>query len=203
MLEKGVVMTKKIAALLTGLVCLVLFSGLAQAADKKFYIGVYGLYAWQDIDEQQTKNKFTGPIEVKFDDSWGIQARAGYIYNTGLTLEAMAEYITPFQAGSGGDKDDLDVKNFSINAKMTYPGKVFVPYLLAGIGVMNAHEYIKFSGAKSETSDWGVGLRGGVGFDFYVHKSVSLGLEGAYSLGTGNVDHIRYTTLALGASYHF
>jgi len=199
-------MTKRITALLTGMVCLVLFSGLAQAADKKFYLGVYGVYAWENIDEEQTKDKFTGPIEVKFDNSWGVQARAGYMLNSSLTLEAMAEYITPFEAiGTGSNKDELDVKNFNLNAKFTFPDqtKQFVPYLLMGVGVMNAHEDIKYDGARSETSDWGVGLRGGLGFDLYVQESISLGLEGAYAFGTGEVDHIRYMTLALGVSYHF
>jgi len=197
-------MKRRITALLICVVCFVLFAGSAFSADKRFYLGAYGLYAWGNLDEQQTKDKFTGPIEVKFDDTWGMQLRGGYLFNKTLTVEAMFEYIAPFEALTGANKDELDVKNFSLNAKITFPmNERFIPYLIVGIGVMNAHEDIVFNNATSETSDWGAGFRGGLGIDLYVHESISLGLEGVYVTGSGNVDHIRYSSLALGISYHF
>ena len=197
-------MTRRIIALLTCFVCFILFAGSALAADKKLYLGVYGLYAWQNLDEQQTKDKFTGPIEVKFDDSWGGQVRGGYIFGKILTIEAMFEYVAPFEAFTGANSDELDVKNFSLNAKFTYPmSDCFKPYLIVGAGVMNAHEDITFNNATSETSDWGAGFRGGLGIDIYITESVSFGLEGTYAGGSGDVDHIRYSSVALGVSYHF
>ena len=197
-------MKRRITALMISLLCLALFSGSALAEDKKMYLGVYGLFAWQNIDEQQTKDKFTGPIEVDFDDSRGFQLRGGYVYNKIFTAEAMFEYITPFEASTGSNSDELDIKNLSLNAKFTCPiYDRFVPYALVGLGIMNAHEDIQYNGATSETSDWGAGFRGGLGIDWYIYKSVSLGLEGVYVTGSGEVDHARYSSLALGISYHF
>lgn len=197
-------MKRRITALVISLLCLVLFSGSALAADKKMYLGVYGLFAWQNIDEQQTKDKFSGPIVVDFDDSWGAQVRGGYVYSKILTAEALFEYIAPFEASTGSNKDELDVKNFSLNAKFTCPNyDRLVPYALVGLGLMNAHEDIKYNGATSETSDWGLGYRIGLGLDWQVYENISIGLEGAYAGGSGNVDHIAYTNLAVGVSYHF
>ena len=198
-------MAKKVTALLACLVCVgFLAAGELTAGDSKMYLGFYGLWAGEQIDVDQTKRKFTGPINVDFDDSWGVQGRFGYKLSDLLTAEALFEYITPFEAIGGANSDELDVKHLSFNAKVTCPAyKVWVPYFIAGLGVMNAHEDIHFNGRRSETSNWGTALRGGLGVDWYIDPKISLGLEGAYALGMGGVSHIEYTTIALGVAYHF
>lgn len=197
-------MTKKTLTWMTVAACLVFFAGSALAADKAYYVGLNALLATQNLDEQQTKDKFTGPIDVEFDDSWGIQLRGGYVASKLLSFEAIFEYISPFEAIGGANSDELDVKNFTINTKVTCPNfEQVIPYVIVGAGVMNAHEDIQYNGATSETSDWGLGLRGGLGVDWYVNEELSVGLEGAYVGGTGEVDHIQYTTFSLGVAYHF
>lgn len=68
---------------------------------------------------------------------------------------------------------------------------------------MNAYEDIQFGTATSETSDWGMAFRGGLGVDIPVAESFSLNLEGAYVTGAGKISHVRYTALSLGIAYRF
>ena len=90
-------------------VCLFFIGNTAFAEDSRFYVGVYGMYALEGLDEDQTKEKFNGPIEVDFDSSWGAQVRGGYIINKLFTAEAILEYVTPFEAETGTNEDELDV----------------------------------------------------------------------------------------------
>ena len=197
-------MMKKAIAIIVLLGWVFLFTTAAEAQDNKWYIGVYGFYAAENLDTDQTKSKFSGPIEVDFDNSGGVQGRFGYIINEYITVEAMGEYVAPFEASTGANKDELEVRNLFANAKITCPAyEKFKPYALLALGIVNAHEDIEFNGRTSETSDWGAGFRGGLGFDYYFTENWSLGLEGAYVFGTGSVEHIKYTTVALGAGYHF
>jgi hypothetical protein len=186
------------------LACL-LVAGSAQARQKTGYYGaLYGLYAVENLDDDETKDKFSGPIDVDFDNSWGFQARVGYIYNEYFSLEGMYEYVAPFEANDGSLDDKLDVMNYTVNGKFTCPAyDAFVPYVIVGLGAMNAYEDIDFMGDNSKESDWGFGARVGLGFDYYFQREWSAGFEGTYVFGTGDVDHVRYMTLGLGVAYHF
>ena len=177
---------------------------IANAEDKDYYIGISGLYAIENLDEQQTKDKFSGPIEVDFDNSWGVRVKGGYVVNKYFTSEVMLEYIAPFEAKTGNNKDELDVMNFTLNGKFTCPEhETVIPYTVVGLGIMNAYEDITYNDATSKTSDRGASFRAGLGIDYYASEEVSLQLEGAYTAGLGCVDHVRYTTIALGIAYHF
>lgn len=185
--------------------CVFFTTNIGHAADKNYYIGISGvLYAFENIDEKQTKDKFSGSIDVDFDNSWGGRLKVGYIVNKYFTSEVSFEYIAPFEASIDADKDELDVMNFTLNGKFTCPAyKKFIPYAVVGAGIMNAYEKITFDGATSKTSDWGAGFRAGLGLDYYMTDDFSLELEGAYATGLGSVDHVRYTTIAFGIAYHF
>ena len=197
-------MMRKITIIVILLACAFFTANIADAADKDYYIGVSGLYAIENLDEQQTKDKFSGPIPVDFDNSWGVRVKGGYVVSERFTSEIMFEYIAPFEAKTGGNKDELDVMNFTLNCKFTYPVyDKFVPYAVVGVGAMNAYEDIIYDGVTSKTSDWGVSFRAGLGVDYYINEDFSLELEGAYAAGLGCVDHVRYTTIAFGIAYHF
>ncbi len=171
---------------------------------KNFYVGISGVYALESLDEDHTKAKFSGPIVIDFDDAWGAQARFGYIVNQNLSIEALAEYIAPFEAESAGNKDELDVAVGSVNAKLSYKlYKNLTPYVVLGLGAMNAYEDIEIPGATSKTSNWGASFRGGIGVDYFVTPAFSINIEGAYNRGFGGVDHVRYFTTGLGFAYHF
>jgi len=170
---------------------------------KVWYIELSGVYVVENIDADQTIAKFSGPITVDFDESWGAQLAIGHICSDMLAVEAMFEYVAPFEAFTGGNKDELDVMNASINAKLSYPAKKVKPYVAVGLGAMKAYEDIRYNGATSKAADWGLSFRGGAGVDVFVTDSISIDLEGAYVIGTGDVDHVKYTTISLGLAYHF
>lgn len=197
-------MNRSMMRLLLAMVCILFFYNTAAAQEPKMYIGINGLFAFENLDTDQTQDKFSGPIDIDFDDSWGIQGRFGYVLNDLFAVEAMAEYIFNFEASGPLGDDDFEARNLFFNGKLTCPAyEKFKPYAALGIGVMNAHEEIESQGKESETSDWGAGFRGALGFDYFFNKNISVGLETAYSLGTGEVDHLEYTTISLGVAYHF
>jgi opacity protein-like surface antigen len=178
-------------------------SALAQEG-KKFYVGGSGLYVFKNLDTDHTKAKFSGPVNIDFDNSWGVQGRMGYVVNKYLSVEALVEYVAPFKAETGANKAELDVFDLTLNAKATLPvHEKFIPYAVLGLGVMNAYEKIQFGGAESKTNNWGASFRGGLGADYYITPEVSLNIEGAYNRGMGDVDHVRYITVGFGAAYHF
>jgi opacity protein-like surface antigen len=207
-LSLGLVRARRKAILLAVplfLVCLMMAgSAEARQIQERWYGALYGVYAIENIDEDDTEDKFSGPINVDFDNSWGVQGRVGYIYNEYFTFEGMYEYIAPFEAEDGPLDNDLDVMNFTVNAKFTCPAyDAFVPYVMVGAGAMNAYEDIEYKNDDSEESEWGFGARAGLGFDYFFTPNWTVGCEGAYVFGTGDVDNIRYTTIGLGLGYHW
>lgn len=196
---------KKITTIMLSLLLFGIAGASAALAEKMpLYAGISAMYAYESLDTQQTKDKFTGPIEINFDNAWGVQVRGGYVFNKYVSAEALLEYVSPFEAKTGNNKDRLDATSLTLNAKFTCPPfKAFVPYAVLGAGAMNAYEQIEFGAATSKTSDWGAAFRGGLGVDIPLAKALSLNLEGAYVTGTGKVKHVRYTAFSLGFAYRF
>jgi hypothetical protein len=190
------------------LLAVLMVAGSAEARQKKgYYAAAYGVYALENINTSDTKDKIVCPADVNFDESWGLQARVGYVYNEYFAFEGMYEYIAPFKADKGALDDKLDVMNFMANAKFTCPAyDAFVPYAIVGIGAMNTYEDLKYSAGSSQKckeSNWGFGARAGLGFDYYFNPKWALGFEGAYVFGTGDTDNVRYGAFALGLGYHW
>jgi len=199
-------MKKKTLLALTVILLVCFFAaGSAPAQEwKNIYVGISGIYVFKNLDTDHTKEKFSGPVDINFDNSWGVQGRIGYVVNKYLSVEALVEYVAPFKAETGANKDELDVFNGTLNAKVTWPlHEKFIPYAVLGLGVMNAYEKIQYGGKESKTSNWGFSGRIGAGADYYITPSVSFNIEGAYNSGMRAVDHIRYTTLGFGVAYHF
>jgi opacity protein-like surface antigen len=197
-------MMRKLCTVAVLFACIFFTIGIVEAADRDYYVGIDGVYAIESLDEQQTKDKFTGSIEVDFDNSWGVRLNGGWIINKYFTSEVMFEYVTPFEAKTGGNKDELDVMNLTLNGKFTCPAyEKFIPYVVAGVGAMNAYEDIVYNGATSKTRERGISFRAGIGADYYINECCSLKLEGAYVAGVGSVSHVRYTNIAFGIAYHF
>jgi opacity protein-like surface antigen len=179
----------------------------ADASSKRMemYISADGLMAQQNIDEQNTIDKFSGPLVVDFDNSGGFQFRWGIKMTPSMYVEAMFEYIFPFEALSGTDSSELEIMDFGVNAKIVKPlmDNKLVPYALLGISHLNAYEEIYYSGSRSKTSNWGSAARGGIGVDYFIKDDVSCHVEGAYVYGFEEVDHIRFSTISAGFAYHF
>jgi len=173
--------------------------------DRIWYVELNGMYVHENMDVDQTTAKFSGPISVDFDESWGAQLAFGMVLSELISAEAVLEYVAPFEATLGMDgESEIDVWSGSLNGKLTCPAWAGVkPYVVAGIGLMKAYEDIDYKGATSTTNDLGVSFRGGLGVDVSVRDDISIGLEAAYTTGVGEVEHVKYGTLSFGVAYHF
>jgi len=169
-----------------------------------FYVGASLANNWCQYDESHTKDFFIGNVSVDYDNSVGIKFRGGLILNEYFSAEGIIEYVTPVESDmEKGYSTKIDVFNIGANAKCTLPIKeYFVPYVLYGLGVMNTYEKISGPAYKKKT-DWGFDTRLALGADFIHEHHYSFGMELEYVLGFGNVDHIQYTSISIGAAYRF
>lgn len=197
-------MIKKITISIAVCLCLLLAAGNVMARDEGFYAGVSGLYALESIDTDQTEEKFSIPTAIDFDDSWGVQIRAGLVFNKLISVEAVVENIVPFESDLDEGEAKIYVTNFSINGKISVPSfDTFVPYVIGGVGYLHSFEDISYGDETSKTRDWGMSARGGFGIDYFLKESLALNFESAYTTGFGDVDHVKYTTVSLGVSFYF
>ena len=201
---------KAVAGLAVFVACAFLMAGPADARDGGFYVELNGMYAFEDIDLGETEGKFTAPLPVDLDfkDSSGFQFAVGRALGDSLSVKVMFEYVQSFETLKDLDFqtwDKLDVLHLSVNAKLSYPAWQRVrPYLIAGFGGISAHERILYLRSETSTTrNLGISLRGGAGVDVFITDSVSIGLEGAYTSGIGDVDHVKYKTVSVGIGYHF
>jgi len=201
---RGKNMIKKITISVVVCLCLLLAGGNVMARDEGFYAGVSGLYALESIDTDHTEEKFSGPMAIDFDSSWGVQVRGGLVFNKLISVEAVAENIVPFTADLDAGEVKIHVTHFSINGKLSVPSfDTFVPYVIAGVGYLHSFEDISYAGETSKTRDWGMSARGGFGIDYFLKEPLALNFESAYTSGFGDVDHVKYTTVSLGMTFYF
>ena len=194
------------------LMCLACLTGLFILGEKEifaqektsFYVGASLINTWNQLDESHTENLFIGKVTVDYDDSFGVKLRGGIILNEYFSAEGFVEYIAPFESElEAGYKTKIDVFNIGASAKCTVPLKeFFVPYFSYGMGIMNSYE--KISGPHfTKKTDWGIGSRLAIGSDIIYQHHYSVNFEIEHVLGFGNVDHIQYTNISLGAAYRF
>jgi len=197
------------------LICIVSLSGLIFlgsphifAQEKtSFYIGASLSKTWSQLDEAHTKQFFWNKVGVDYDDSIGLKMRGGLILNEYFSAEGIIEYMTPFESAirgtRGNYKTKIDVLTMGANAKCTLPVKeYFVPYMIFGMGLINSYEKISGLYYKKKT-DWGLGSRLGIGAEYIYQHNYSVGMELEQVIGFGQVDHIQYTNISIGAAYRF
>jgi opacity protein-like surface antigen len=189
------------------LVAVLSFSTLvyAQGAGSTgYYIGIGGSYAFENFDADDD-------IDLDFDDTWGLNVKAGYRFSEQLALEFNFDYLSEFEADTRvrmfvPAEAELQIITYMIVGKFwpwLSPGAV-KPFFDVGIGFMDADldiEVLEIDvGWESET-DLCAKLGGGV--DFFIAPNVSIGAEGSYVWGFGDLDEIEYFNLTLGIAYHF
>jgi opacity protein-like surface antigen len=208
-------------SILTVLVMVLCFSTSsygADAAGRTFYIGIGGSYASEafDLDEvEDDLEAIASDSDLDYDDTWGLNLKVGYHVNNWLSLEFDFDYLSEFEADEGldvlGVPVDLDVESDVITYmamfKFTCVLEPLKPFIVAGGGIMDADVDAKASAlgvsASASESETDTCAKLGLGVDFFVTKSVSIGLEGSYVRGFGDVDAIGYYNLTLGLGYHF
>ncbi len=163
-----------------------------------FYIGLGGSYALQNFETRGQES---------FDNAGGFNLKAGYKQSRVSATEVAFDYFPEFKwthprdfltSASGTVSEKVRVFSVMVAQKFSIPNETFRPYIIGGIGYMSAKSD---SGPNLQFSD-GTGFcyKAGLGMDFFVTSNISLGLEGSYILGVGDV---RYGNFTLGAAYHF
>lgn len=206
------------------IIMLIFLSSPVYAKDTGFYVGIGGNYAFQNFDTTDI-NRDLGPygIQIKFGNSYGLNAKVGYRFNRLFSTECAYDYFPDFSWNQAVVISDANVTfnakteimTFSISGKLSpdFGHDIVRPYVAIGGGLMHGKIEVKEDVSKSgvisgfvasrssSSSDPFVKIGGGI--DFYVAKSVSIGVEGSYIFGLGSLDEIRYSNVNWGVAYHF
>ena len=192
----------------TALLMVICFSTslYAQQADvKKFYVGAGGSYAIEDFDGGD------------FDNSWGVNVKAGYNLHPLLDIEFDFDYLNKFEDRDEFEllginfegKADLNIMTYMIALKGYFPistEKVKLSVVVGG-GIMYADldSKVRVNGSSISYSYDETELCGkvGLGLDFFATQDISFGIEGNYTLGFNDLEEVRYFNFTLGVAYHF
>jgi len=200
--------------------CFPVSSHGADAAGRGLYVGIGGSYNLEDLDVHQfnvTLEDTTSDLDVDFDDTWGVNAKVGYHVHDWLSLEFNFDWLSGFESdktdrGLGVPVDakvELEVMTYMAVAKFSHGfgwegAKLFI---VAGGGLMDADAdgKVHVAGGSDSVSDSETDscARLGVGVDFFATKRISIGFEGSYVWGFGDLDEIQYFSLTAGLGYHF
>jgi len=184
------------------------------AAGRGLYIGMGVSYAISNFDQEVTDTEGASS-DSDFDDTWGINLKAGYHLTNWLSVELDFDYLSEFESdktmnvsGVLVDTDgEVDVTTYMAVAKFTCVLEPLKPFVVAGGGVMNADIDLKaltpdfsVSDSESETEPC---AKLGLGADFFVTKALSIGIEGSYIWGFQDLDNLGYYNVTLGVGYHY
>ena len=190
-------MMRRFVVICIGLV--LMFSLPAFADDKTgFYVGIGGSYAIQSFETRGTET---------FDNAVGGNVKIGFKESKVSATELVLDYFHEFKwthykdfitSKSGSVQEKVSVFSAMLAQKFSIPNDKFRPYLVLGIGLMSVKSD---SGPNLQFSDGnGFCYKGGLGLDYFATNNISLGLEGNYVFGTGDV---RYANATVGVAYHF
>ena len=146
-----------------------------------FYVGAGGSYAIESFDDTPD-----------VDNSWGVNARIGYHTHPLLDVQFDLDYLSKFECGCS----DLEILTYMVALKGYFHQSTEKVKLstVVGAGIMHAD-------ANADDTDWCGKV--GLGLDFFTTQEISLGIEGNYTFGFGDLEDIRYLNLTVGVAYHF
>jgi len=166
-----------------------------------FYVGVGGSYAVEDFDDSPD-----------FDNSWGVNAKIGYHTHPLLDIEFDFDYLNNFEYSETykvlgtrfEEEGEVEIFTCMFVLKGYFPISTEKVKLstVVGAGLMQADFKYRssFSGSNDEID---LCAKVGLGLDFFAFQDISLGIEGNYTFGFGDLDDIRYFNFTIGAAYHF
>jgi opacity protein-like surface antigen len=183
-------------------------------AGRGLYISVGASYAISNFDQEVTDTEGASS-DSDFDDTWGINLKAGYHLTNWLSVELDFDSSSDFESdetlnvsGACVETDgEVDVTTYMAVAKFTCVLEPLKPFIVAGGGLMNADINLKVStpdltvsDSESETE---LCMKLGLGADYFVTETFSIGIEGGYVWAFQDLDDIGYTNVTLGVGYHF
>lgn len=167
-------------------------------AETGFYFGGGGSYAWENFDTDDLEDL---GLDADIDDAWGLNAFAGYRIMRYLAVEGNFNWYDDFDANALGVDFQIKIWTLLLDLKAMYPvyNDRLVPYLRLGGGYMDAE--VEILNLSEEEEDFAFNL--GAGLDYYVMRQVSLGLDGKYVWGTGDLDELEYFVGTINVAFHF
>ncbi len=155
-----------------------------------------------------------------FDNTWGLQLKAGYYILDYLAVEGLFQYHRKFEwesdsfsdpvLGTVSSKVEVSGFDISVNVKGILPLGIFRPYAVAGLGFMRGKAKatgtydspwlpeVSYSESESDSGPMG---RIGIGCDVFVSESFGLEAEIAYNAGMGDIDYARFTAISAGVIF--
>ncbi|HOO76894.1 MAG TPA: porin family protein [bacterium] len=222
-MKKAVVVTAALALLTAGASAVPAQTQPAKAkipsAEKKWYVGAGLMLAINHIDYGED---YEGEY-VKWDDfdnSWGLNLKAGYYPIKYLAVEGNFGYAHKFSSSvdftdpvthiSASADADVKLMTFTVNGKgYPLPDGMFRPYAILGLGYGRAKaDYsgdISGWGSLDLGSDTFTGavFRGGVGLDVFFSEKFAVEAEVIYNRGTGDLGDVPITQIGANALLFF
>jgi opacity protein-like surface antigen len=208
-------------------------AGTAQAAGPDdegfghtgFYFGVGGAAGLELFEDSLEDIANDEGVDLDIEQSWAINARAGYRLASWVALELMYEYLDSFQI----DVDSVDVggppipvgttladystHTGTLNLKLIVPTWRIQPYLLLGAGGqyfdLEASPLVQGTELDFGDSGWAFAGRPGLGIDVYLTKHILLNAEASGVLSTSSPDTVPdigdlfYLSVGGGLQYRF
>lgn len=153
--------------------------------------GVVSAYAAQDLTGKHAVGIATGGIFPKDDDidnNWYIGGNYTYSINNNFAVGAEAGYMSWEDEVDGLDFGDVRAIPLLADLYLRYPvdageQQMFLPYIIGGIGAIfwdyDESSLLESVGLSVEM-DAELGIKGGLGFDYFFSEQVALNLEGSY-----------------------
>ena len=196
---------------LFGLVMIFVILGANAAWGQEKYFGVGGSYAISDIKLESDL------IKGDLDNTYGFNLKAGTHLGQYVSFEFNFDYLPGFDwDGTVVVSDDpvkteleTDIMTFMLDFKASpeFREKTYRPFVLAGLGWMDSNGKARTETSdvisKQSVSDSDFCAELGLGIDFFFSPNLSLGVEGSYVFGFGNVEDIQYTQITMGLTYYF
>ena len=169
----------------------------AGTGDKGAYIGLGGSVALEDIDRDYSGTHET----LDREESWGVNAKVGYYLSPSFSIELDFSYIFEFE----WDQDQVDVNVMTIMPQIkgcvgTENASLFG---VVGLGYMSADVDEEIVSPLTSIDKSDVCIKLGAGVDYFVKKNLSIGIEGDYVYGLGDLDKVEYWNFSLGVCYYF
>ncbi|MEH6452320.1 MAG: porin family protein [Psychromonas sp.] len=164
-------------------------------------------------------NFITEAIDVKTgskidtEDTWGLNIRGGYRFNSWLAVEGVYEFMEGFETESLVGSTKTRTNSLMIGPKFVMPFWRTQPYLGIGLGTQYGNLDYKSSILRERSgnkTDWSLAIRPALGLDFYITEQFVANLELAGVFVSGKFENFGmsvsdpiYLSLGAGLQYRF
>jgi len=159
------------------------------------YAGIGGSYMVSGFQD--------GAASGDFGDTLGFNARGGYRIDDYWAIEGIYEYGDDFGARQVAPGAGIQTNAFTVNGKLLVPLGRFQPYLMGGVGFVNANADRALRQTGWDVDGTSFAGRFGGGVDLYATENVAIYLDAAYTIPIDEVSDLNHFSFGWGAKYAF